>query len=59
MRTLIAALTFFLTACAAPRVGQDEGTVQRQVSAVTAEWVDAYNSRDPARITAMYEPDAV
>ena len=59
MRTLVVALTFLLTACAAPRVGQDEGTVQRQIAAATAEWVAAYNSRDSARITAMYEPDAV
>jgi hypothetical protein len=30
-----------------------------QVSAATAAWRAAYDSRDPARITAMYAPDAV
>ena len=30
-----------------------------EVAAATAAWVDAFNSRDPARIVALYEPDAV
>ena len=29
------------------------------VRAATNQWVDAYNSRDPARINAAYAPDAV
>ena len=30
-----------------------------EVSALTAAWVDAFNSRDPARIVALYDPQAV
>lgn len=29
------------------------------VAAVTAAWADAYNSREPARVLALYAPDAV
>lgn len=29
------------------------------VAALTAAWVDAFNSRDPARIVALYDPQAV
>jgi uncharacterized protein (TIGR02246 family) len=29
------------------------------VAEATAAWVAAYNSRDPARITALYDPEAV
>jgi uncharacterized protein (TIGR02246 family) len=30
-----------------------------QVAAATAAWVEAFNSRDPARIAALYDPEAV
>jgi uncharacterized protein (TIGR02246 family) len=30
-----------------------------EVAAATAAWVEAFNSRDPARIVALYDPDAV
>lgn len=30
-----------------------------EVSSATAAWVEAFNSRDPARIVSLYEPDAV
>jgi uncharacterized protein (TIGR02246 family) len=29
------------------------------VAAATSAWVEAFNSRDPARISALYDPDAV
>lgn len=32
---------------------------QEAVAAATAAWVDAFNSRDPARLTALYDADAV
>ena len=32
---------------------------QDAVAATTAVWREAYNSRDPARITSMYDSDAV
>lgn len=30
-----------------------------EVTALTAAWVEAFNSRDPARIAALYDPQAV
>lgn len=59
MRTFIVALVVLLNACAAPSAGPGEASVNPEISAATAKWVAAYNSRDPARITSMYEPDAV
>jgi uncharacterized protein (TIGR02246 family) len=32
---------------------------RQRVADAASGWVAAYNSRDPARIAAMYEPDAV
>jgi uncharacterized protein (TIGR02246 family) len=32
---------------------------KEDVAAATAAWVAAYDSRDPARITALYDPEAV
>jgi uncharacterized protein (TIGR02246 family) len=59
MRMLVVALACLLTACASPRGGESDANVQKQISDATAAWVAAYNSRDGARIAAMYEPDAV
>jgi uncharacterized protein (TIGR02246 family) len=51
----------------APRTYQ-QGTVEASAPIATQEvdrlpataaWVDAYNSRDPARIASLYDPDAV
>jgi len=40
--------------------GAQQSTSDRdQVAAATAAWGEAYNSRDPARITALYDPEAV
>ena len=30
-----------------------------QVAAATAEWIATFNTRDPARISALYAPDAI
>ena len=48
-------LVVLFSACATGRgaPGQD------QVAAATTAWRAAYDSRDPVRITAMYESDAV
>jgi uncharacterized protein (TIGR02246 family) len=35
------------------------GDISAAVAAATAAWVDAFNSRDTARITALYDPEAV
>lgn len=58
MRVLLGALSVaFLSACA---TGAGVGTAGKdQVAAATAAWRAAYDSRDPARITAMYDSDAV
>jgi uncharacterized protein (TIGR02246 family) len=49
-------------ASAAPTVASAApiaGDVAASVAAATSAWVDAFNSRDPARISALYDPDAV
>jgi len=33
--------------------------VSEQVAAATAEWIATFNTRDPARIAALYAPDAI
>jgi uncharacterized protein (TIGR02246 family) len=51
-------LVVLLSACATgPGGGGTSG--RDQVAAATAAWRAAYDSRDPARITAMYDSDAV
>ena len=47
-----------LSACATGTRGSGTAGTD-QVAAATAAWRVAYDSRDPARITAMYAPDAV
>ena len=59
MRSL--SLFFFVvlfTACATVKADRTD-TAKQQVAEATAAWVTAYNSRDPARITALYDPEAV
>ena len=47
-------------AAGAPAPDQPRGApAAEDVSALTAAWVDAFNSRDPARIVALYDPQAV
>ena len=49
-----------LAACAAAGDTRDDGARRnREVAEATAAWAAAYNSRDPARITALYDADAV
>ena len=50
-------LSVFLTACAAG--SGSGGSVEGLAAQTTGAWQTAYNSRDPARITAMYDTDAV
>ena len=51
-------LALFLSGCASGgRTTETRGN--DQISAATAAWRAAYDSRDPARITAMYDSDAV
>ena len=59
MRILIATwLLLVMSACAVP-VRKDEPAQREGVMAAAAAWRAAYDSRDPARITSQYAPDAV
>jgi uncharacterized protein (TIGR02246 family) len=60
MRSALVLLALLLAGCAGPGgTGEDAGSPEKQVTRATAAWAAAYNSRDPGRIAAMYEPDAV
>ena len=43
----------------APASPQPQAGARQQVASATAAWVEAFNSRDPARIAALYDGDAV
>src|SRR3954470_12520687 len=59
MRTLATVLfVAVLSACAASGGGV-RTDAKEAVSAATAEWAAAFNSRNPVRITSLYAPDAV
>ncbi len=53
LRTLAAAWMLF--ACHAFAAD----AVEEQVAAATKEWIEAFNTRDAARISSLYAPDAV
>jgi hypothetical protein len=56
----IVALLFALVLSGCASGAQTSRTIgNEQVSMATAAWRAAYDSRDPARITAMYDSDAV
>jgi uncharacterized protein (TIGR02246 family) len=61
MRALmLSVFCVILAACGSLGESRVDGATQkREVAEATAAWVAAYNSRDPARITAMYDPEAV
>jgi len=48
-----------LSACTSTGDIRSDGEKKREVATATADWVAAYDSRNPARMAAMYEPDAV
>lgn len=54
--TLFIALTLLFVATAAAHC---KPSAKAEVAAATAAWVAALNSRDPVRITALYDVDAV
>ncbi len=52
-------IAVFIGACAGAGDSRDDGSRRsREVAEATAAWVAAYNSRDPARITALYDSEA-
>lgn len=59
MRVLYGALLVGLLSACATVTGSGENGAKDEVAAATAAWRAAYDSRDPARITAMYDPGAV
>ncbi len=46
-------------ATVAPAPVQPAGDAAANVAAATAAWVEAFNSRDPARLSALYDAEAV
>jgi uncharacterized protein (TIGR02246 family) len=59
-RMVLTCLFLSLAACGATGESRDDGTLRRgDVAEATAAWVAAFNSRDPSRITALYDAAAV
>lgn len=54
-----AALLLPLLACNAFAADSTEDNVAAQVAAATADWISTFNTRDAARISALYAPDAI
>lgn len=60
MRRWLIIVAFALSACGtAARQSTEDATERAAVERATHAWAEAYNTRDPARIVAFYEPDAV
>ena len=59
MRVLFVALFVALLSACATGTGVVGSVAQDQVAAATTAWRAAYDSRDPARMTATYDADAV
>ena len=47
------------TASSAVALTAADSADKDKIAAATTAWIDAFNSRDPARITALYDADAV
>lgn len=58
MKGLLAIGLLSLAGCMHMPTGDSDRDVEG-IRAATAAWVAAYNTRDPARITSAYAPDAV
>jgi uncharacterized protein (TIGR02246 family) len=59
MRVLFGLLFIALLSACATTAGDAGAGANDRAAGATAAWRAAYNSRDPARITAMYDSDAV
>jgi uncharacterized protein (TIGR02246 family) len=59
MRVLLGSLLVALLSACVTSIGGGGSGGQDEATTATAGWRAAYNSRDPARITAMYDSDAV
>ena len=58
LQTAIGTLLLLLASNAMAEKQADDA-ISAQVSAATAEWIATFNTRDPARISALYAPDAI
>lgn len=58
LNPLIAIGLALMTATGFAQQKSDEAIAQ-EVAAATVEWITTFNTRDPARISALYAPDAV
>jgi uncharacterized protein (TIGR02246 family) len=56
---MLAFSVLLLSACASHNSTNGSSGAKDQVAAATAAWVAAYNTRDPARISALYDQEAV
>ena len=60
MRNFLAVLSVvFLSSCATQMGSGTTANARDQVAAATAAWEAAFNSREPARVTSLYDQDAV
>jgi uncharacterized protein (TIGR02246 family) len=59
MRVFVALILISLVSACAKPIGNAEMEARDQVTLAAFEWAAAFNSRDPARIAALYAPDAV
>ncbi|MEQ1881448.1 MAG: DUF4440 domain-containing protein [Burkholderiales bacterium] len=58
LKTIVAMLlAMFALNISAEEAADD--AVRVQVAAATAEWIATFNTRDPARISALYAPEAI
>ena len=58
-QTAIGALLLLLLGHNAFAEERADDAISAQVAAATSEWISTFNTRDPARISALYAPDAI
>ena len=59
MRVLFGTLVVTLLTSCATQIGSGGTAAKDEVAGATAAWAAAFNSREPARVTALYGPDAI
>ena len=59
LQTAIGTLLLMLLAQSAFAEERADDAISAQVAAATAEWIATFNTRDAARISALYAPDAI
>lgn len=56
---LLAFVCFAFAAAGSFAAEDTDAATQREVAAATENWIATFNTRDPARISALYAPDAI